>query len=166
MPKTGGPRPNSGRPKKPLAQKLLEGNAGRRPLTVLKFENGGAPAAEIPEFLDVAGKEGGAVLPSAVEIYKSMSDFITRAGCRELVSDILIQDFAHLRRSYLECEQLNRERGRIANGKRSPYVFMALDYQKAALQVYTQIWNIISENCTENYGKKNSFIESLEQRGF
>ena len=61
---------------------------------------------------------------------------------------------------------MNRKLGRIASGKRSPYVNMALDYQKAMMAVYNQIWLIIARNCEEQYEGKNEFLEMLRNRGF
>jgi len=110
--------------------------------------------------------EGGDVLPSASEIYKALADFIERAGCTDFVSESLIEDFAFLRHSFLECEFMNKKRGRIANGKRSPYVQMSIDYAKAAQQIYAQIWSIISQNSTQKFEGKNEFLEMLRNRGF
>lgn len=190
----GGARPGAGRPKKPLTDKLLEGNAGRRDVTVLKFKPqeinqrdaglnvhcGGdekikpssRPQAKLdatsrcPSYLELAAKEGGDVLPPATEIYTLLAVFVESAGCTEFVAPILIEDFAFLRRAYLECEFMNRKLGRIASGKRSPYVNMALDYQKAMMAVYNQIWLIIARNCEEQYEGKNEFLEMLRNRGF
>ena len=181
----GGARPGAGRPKKPLNEKLLEGNPGRRDVTVLKFTpseiNGGRSGegvsenstdsnriqkSKLPTYLDLAAKEGGDVLPSAIEIYTLLADFVESAGCTEFVAPLLIEDFSFLRRGYLECEFMNRKMGRIAGGKRSPYVNMALDYQKAMMAVYNQIWLIISRNCEEQYEGKNEFLEMLRNRGF
>ena len=92
--------------------------------------------------------------------------FIENAGCTEFVAPILIEDFSFLRRGYLECEYMNRKMGRIAGGKRSPYVNMALDYQKAMMAVYNQIWLIIARNCETQYEGKNEFLEMLRNRGF
>jgi hypothetical protein len=177
----GGARPGAGRPKKPLADKLLEGNPGKRTLTVLKFDgktgNTGKPGPEnskksnaakpkIPTYLDVAAKEGGDVLPQASEIYATLSDWIADAGCSEFVAPNLVEDFAFLRRGYLECEFMNRKLGRIMLNKRSPYVTMALDYQKAMMAVYGQIWLIVAQNSATKYEGKNEFLEMLTKRGF
>jgi hypothetical protein len=178
----GGARPGAGRPKKPLNESLLDGNPGKRDLTVLKFrpptEPSGAGVLEnptgnqrnqkpaMPSYLELAAKEGGDILPKAGEIYTLLSDFVESAGCTEFVAPILIEDFAFLRRAYLECEFMNRKMGRIAGGKRSPYVNMALDYQKAMMAVYNQIWLIIARNCEEQYEGKNEFLEMLRNRGF
>ena len=181
----GGARPGAGRPKKPLTDKLLEGNPGRRDVTVLKFPPStinGKPSAQgvsdlpadsngiqknrMPTYLDLAAKEGGDMLPSASEIYSLLAVFIENAGCTEFVAPLLLEDFSFLRRGYLECEYMNRKMGRIAGGKRSPYVNMALDYQKAMMAVYNQIWLIIARNCETQYEGKNEFLEMLRNRGF
>ena len=183
----GGARTGAGRPKKALADKLLEGNPGKRELTQLKFsgennsnadnskksniDNSNVQKSKIqtfnmPSYLDMVAKEGGDVLPPASEIYKMLADWINGAGCSDFVAPNLVEDFAFLRRAYLECEYMNRKLGRIASGKRSPYVNMALDYQKAMMTVYNQIWLIISRNCEERYEGKNAFLEMLTNRGF
>jgi len=179
----GGARVGAGRPKRPLADKILEGNPGKRELTVLKIptENQTGNHTEdsktrysqisknkskLPTYFDITAKEGGDVLPPASVIYKVLADFIAGAGCTEVVAPILLEDFAFLRRGYLECEYMNRKLGRIASGKRSPYVNMALDYQKAMMAVFNQIWLVISRNCEEKYEGKNAFLEMLTNRGF
>lgn len=173
----GGARPGAGRPKKPLADKIIDGNPGKRELTKLKFsgdkksktgfeKNSDTQKSKMPSYLDMVAKEGGDVLPPASEIYKMLADWIDGSGCTEFIAPNLIEDFAFLRRAYLECEYMNRKLGRIASGKRSPYVNMALDYQKAMMAVYNQIWLIISRNCEEKYEGKNEFLEMLTNRGF
>lgn len=181
----GGARPGAGRPKKPLADKIIEGNPGKRELTKLTFpanenskvnSNDGfskksnlqkSKPLRMPSYLDMVAKEGGDVLPPASEIYKMLAGWIDGSGCTEFIAPNLVEDFAFLRRAYLECEYMNRKLGRIASGKRSPYVNMALDYQKAMMAVYNQIWLIISRNCEEKYdGGKNAFLEMLKNRGF
>jgi hypothetical protein len=130
-------------------------------------ENQRNQRARTPSHLPGHDRQGGGdVLPPASEIYKMLADWIDGSGCGELVAPNLIEDFAFLRRAYLECEYMNRRLGRIASGKRSPYVNMALDYQKAMMAVYNQIWLIVSQNCETKYEGKNEFLEMLKNRGF
>jgi hypothetical protein len=160
----GGRRVGSGHPRSPLTEKLLTGNHGH-PITHLKV----LPADEEQKpsgFIMLDGKEGGSNVPSAASIFTLMQDFLSRVGCSDIVPLPLVEDFAFLRRSYLECEYMNRDHGRIANGKRSPYVTMALDYQRASLQVFNHIWSIIEKNSAEQYEKKNDFLNMLKSRGF
>ena len=174
-----GPQPGSGgRPKKPLADKVLEGNPGKRELTVVKFDGGEKPKPKppqppknhtprgMPSYLDMVAKEGGDVLPPAGEIYAVLSEWVVSSGCADIVAPNLVEDFAFLRRGYLECEYMNRKLGRIASGKRSPYVNMALDYQKAMMAVYNQIWSIVSQNSETKFEGKSKFLNALMNRGF
>jgi hypothetical protein len=180
----GGARPGAGRPKKPLSDKVLEGNPGKRELTVVQFDerknaieknsNSGdiqrnqtahTPRG-MPSYLDMIAKEGGETLPPAGEIFSMLTAWVTSSGCGDIVAPSLVEDFAFLRRAYLECEYMNRKLGRIASGKRSPYVNMALDYQKAMMAVYNQIWTIVSQNSQASVEGKNEFLSMLMNRGF
>jgi len=44
---SGGYRPGAGRPKKALADKVLEGNPGKRELKVVQFDGPQTPGAEL-----------------------------------------------------------------------------------------------------------------------
>lgn len=169
----GGARPGAGRPKKALSEKILEGNPGKRDITVVQFKNGGGGSQlekgaefKIPEFLQQCGREGDITLPSSTELYRLLKEFVDSSGCSHLVASNLIEDFAHLRRAYLECEYMNRKMGRIANGKRSPYVTMAVDYSKQAMSIFDRIWSIVSQNSEQPYEGKNAFLALLTNRGF
>lgn len=70
-----GPKPGmGGRPKKPLAEKIANGNPGKRPLTVIDFEGQAASidGENMPkpsEFLSEKQKDGEKLC--AAEIYKN-----------------------------------------------------------------------------------------------
>jgi hypothetical protein len=72
-----------------------------------------------PQYLAHDGKEGGEELPAAADIYAVLSDFLRRVKVLDKVAPNLIEDFAFMRRSYLECEYMNRTYGRITHGQRS-----------------------------------------------
>jgi hypothetical protein len=169
---SGGFRIGAGRKPKALAEKLFDGNPGKREIRVNKFnpENGIESGQEyeenIPEYIDIATKEGGNMIPGSTEIYIYLLDYIKKSGCRNLIADFLIEDFAVLRRSYLECEYMNKTLGRIYSKKRSPYVDMAIAYHKEMMAVYSQIWNIISRNSERRYESQNEFFEFLTDGGF
>jgi hypothetical protein len=163
----GGYRPGAGRPPKPLNEKILD-NPGKRPITQITAEGKTSPRVTAPKYIQVKGREGAEdeSLPAVKDIYNAMRDFLVRVKVLDIVSPVLIEDFALLRRSYFECESMNRKLGRIADGKQSPYVRMALDYQKSMMLVFNQIWSIVQQNSAESYEKKNEFLEALRGRGF
>jgi len=166
--KSGGYRPGAGRPKKALNDKILEGNPGGRDIKVVKFESKSSQdkkqTEQLPEYLDVKSLDGDDILPTAGEIYKALTDFINRSGCPEIISPMLIEDFVNFRRAYLECEHKIRIEGRLLGKNTSPYVGMALDYQKAMNTAWNQIWMIISQNCEKKYDNKNDFLKMLTEK--
>jgi hypothetical protein len=125
----GGARPNAGRKKKPLADKLLEGNPGKRPIKTVQFANPPASVElEPPSFLSLASKETADNYPTAEVIYTQLTAWLQSSGCVSLISPALMEDFCLNRRAYFECEYMNKRLGRIVGGKRSPYVDMAMFY--------------------------------------
>ena len=73
-----GPKPGSGgRPKKPIADKIADGNPGKRPLTVIDFKDSaadleGQPMPKPSEFLSAKQKDGSTLC--AAEIYERYGD--------------------------------------------------------------------------------------------
>ena len=173
---SGGKRPGAGRPRKPLSTRIGEGvdKVSHRKPKVIDFppENQNSKikkSKSVPTFLDMASKEGDESLPSAADIYRFMLEWITGAGCERFVPPQLIEDFAFMRRSYLECEYMNKKLGRVlAGGKISPYVKSALEYAKQATAFYREIWAIVAQNSTRDFtgNGSNAFLDLLKNRGF
>jgi len=180
---SGGKRQGAGRPRKPLTARIEEGGdkvSHRKPKVldfppenqnnqkIQKSKNQNSNPA-LPSFLDMASKEGDDSLPSAADIYRFMLEWVTNSGCERFVPPQLIEDFAFMRRSYLECEYMNKKLGRVlAGGKISPYVRSALEYAKQATAFYREIWAIVAQNSTKDFNGNgsNAFLEMLTNRGF
>jgi hypothetical protein len=161
----GGARPGAGRKPKPLAEKILNGNPGRRPLKVVEFY--GVPASgELtpPDFLKIAGKETAENFPTADQIYTQVSEWLKGTGCAHLISPTLIEDFALNRRAYFECEYMNKRLGRITGGKRSPYVDMAVQYAGLMRVAWDRLWDIVAQNTEKNYGASRPDGEDVMER--
>jgi len=161
----GGARPGAGRKKKPLAEKILDGNPGKRPLTSVQFdeaiEDGGlAP----PDFLRIASKETAENYPTADLIFEQVAIWLQGTGVAHLVSQTLIEDFAINRRAFFECEYMNKRLGRIAGGKRSPYVDMAVQYAGLMRTAWDRIWNIVAQNSEKLLGSNRSGGEDIMER--
>ena len=179
---SGGKRPGAGRPRKPLSVRIDEGvdAVSHRKPKVLDFpenqdnqksnnQNTNKSKSGLPSFLEMASKEGGDDLPSAVAIYEQTLEWVVSTGCEKFVSKQLIEDFAFTRRSYLESEYMNKKLGRvIQGGKQSPYVKVAQEYLKLTTALYREIWSIVAQNSTTEYTKNgsNAFLELLKNRGF
>ena len=161
----GGARPGSGRKKKPLAEKILEGNPGRRPLKVIEFNEVVVEGSlSPPDFLKLASKETAENYPTADVIYKQVSEWLQTTGVGYLVSPTLIEDFCMNRRAYFECEYMNKRLGRIAAGKRSPYVDMAVQYYTMMRSAWDKIWAIVAQNSEKSYGSQRANGEDIMER--
>ena len=160
----GGARPGAGRKKKPLAEKILEGNPGKRPLKVVEFY--GVPAEgklTPPDFLKIASKETADNYPTADQIFVQVADWLKITGCAHLVSPTLIEDFSINRRGFFECEYMNKRLGRITGGKRSPYVDMAVQYAGLMRTAWDRIWNIISQNTEKRFEGGSNADDAMER---
>jgi len=183
---SGGKRPGAGRPRKPLSVRIGEDldtvshrkpkvldfppeNQNNQKIQKSKIQNNHNSKPPLPSFLDMASKEGDDSLPSASDIYTQTRDWVIGAGCEKFVPPQLIEDFAFTRRSYLECEYMNKKLGRVlAGGKPSPYIRAALEYAKQATAFYREIWAIVAQNSTKDFNGNgsNAFLEMLTNRGF
>ena len=156
-----GPKPGSGgRPKKPIAEKLAEGNLGKRPLTLIDFRDSaadleGQSMPKPPEYLSATQKDGSTLC--AAEIYERVWNWLSERECASLVSPILIERYAMSIARWMQCEVINSELGFLAKHPttgaaiQSPYVAIADKYQTQANRLWSEIFQIVRENCTGEY---------------
>ena len=92
----GGARAGAGQKKKPLHDKILEGNPGKRPLTVMEFSDTadltGKTMPPPREFLKGTQKSGKQTL--AVEIYESTWKWLYERRCAHLIPAQLLEQYA------------------------------------------------------------------------
>ena len=67
---SGGSRPNAGRKKKPVAEKLLTGNPGKRPIEYVDYKNAPEITRDPPEQLEPLSK-------TELGIYHYIIDWLT-----------------------------------------------------------------------------------------
>lgn len=154
----GGKRINSGRKKKPLAEKILDGNPGRKPLQVMDFPDGSSLVGELiaPEFLAEAAK-GDGNWPGADKIFNNVTMWLERTGCLAMISPELITDYSLLKARWLECEAMVMRHGLLARHPitkqpiATPFVRMGIDYLKAADVSWSRIWDVVSQNSLKDY---------------
>ena len=170
-----GPKPGSGgRPKKPIAEKLAEGNLGKRPLTLIDFRDSaadleGQSMPKPPEYLSATQKDGSTLC--AAEIYERVWNWLSERGCASLFSPILIERYAMSIARWMQCEAINSELGFLAKHPttgaaiQSPYVAIADKYQTQANRLWSEIFQIVRENCTGEYsgGVQDDPMERLLQ---
>lgn len=166
----GGARIGAGKKRKPLTEKLLEGNPGHRKLTVVEF--GGVPdlvGADMPrprEFLSELQKDGAQLL--AAEIYESTWNWLSERGCARLISSEALELYAVSVSRWIQCERAVSAHGFLAkhpttgNAIPSPYVAMSQSYAKQANNVWYQIFQTVRENCATEF-KGNPHEDVMER---
>ena len=130
----GGARVGAGAKKKPLADKIAEGNPGRRRLTVTDF--------------DTTADLEGQPMPKPSALLK----------CASLVSPQLLERYSMSVARWIQCEEAITEYGFLAkhpttgNAIQSPYVAMSQNFMSQTNRLWMEIYQIVKENCAGEYG--------------
>ena len=168
-----GPKPGSGgRPKKALADKIADGNPGKRPLTVIDFKDSTADleGQDMPKpsaFLSAKQKDGTEL--QAVEIYRNTWEWLSVRGCAAIISPQLIERFAMASARWIQCEMITSQLGFLAKHPttgaaiQSPYVAIANTYMTQANRLWSEIFQIVRENCTSEYTGANPQDDVMER---
>ena len=93
----GGARIGAGAKKKPLADKIAEGNPGKRALTVIDFENKaadleGQPMPKPSKMLSATQKDGKTLV--AADVYQATWEWLAERKCASLVSPQLLERYS------------------------------------------------------------------------
>mgnify|MGYP001039287465 FL=1 len=168
-----GPKPGSGgRPKKPIADKITGGNPGKRQLTIIDFKDSvadleGKPMPKPSEFLSAKQKDGSILC--AAEIYQNTWKWLSERGCAAIVSPQLIERYAMSSARWIQCEAITSELGFLAKHPttgaaiQSPYVAIADKYMTQANRLWSEIYQIVRENCTGEYTGANPQDDVMER---
>ena len=168
-----GPQPgNGGRPKKALADKIADGNPGKRTLTVIDFKDSapdleGQPMPKPSEFLSATQKDGSTLC--AAEVFENTWKWLSDRGCATIVSPQLIERYAMSSARWIQCESLTSELGFLAKHPttgaaiQSPYVAIANTYMTQANRLWSEIFQIVRENCTTEYGGASPQDDVMER---
>ena len=152
----GGARPGAGRKKKPLAEKILEGNRGKRPLKKLENNVSDLMGEDMPppsEWLKTKTKN--TMRNIAPEVYKNTWLWIKERKCEKLVQKEQIEQYASDIARWVQCEDGINQFGLLAKHPTtnmpiaSPYVTMREKFKKQANIIWAQIYQVVKENCQE-----------------
>ena len=92
----GGARPGSGQKKKPLSDKILSGNPGKRKLEVIEFTNAAdLQGSDMPpprEYLAALQKNGKNTI--AIDVYEKTWHWLNERGCANLIPSQLLEHYA------------------------------------------------------------------------
>ena len=168
-----GPQPGKGgRPKKAIVDKISDGNPGKRTLTLIDFKDSavdleGQPMPKPSEFLSATQKDGSTL--GAVEIYENTWKWLSDRGCASIVSPQLIERYAMSSARWIQCETLTSELGFLAKHPttgaaiQSPYVAIADRYMTQANRLWSEIFQIVRENCTTEYSGSSPQDDLMER---
>ena len=168
-----GPQPGSGgRPKKAIADKIADGNPGKRTLTVIDFKDSapdleGQPMPKPSEFLSATQKDGSTLC--AAEIFENTWKWLSDRGCATIVSPLLFERYAMSSARWIQCESLTSELGFLAKHPttgaaiQSPYVAIGDKYMTQANRLWSEIFQIVRENCTTEYGGASPQDDVMER---
>lgn len=164
----GGQRVGSGRKPKALSEKINQGSQA----DVLSFpepkEFKGEDIPPIKEFLKATQKSG--VNLCAEEVFKSTFLWLKERGCDRYVNTQLIEQYAMSVSRWVQCETMISDYGFLGKHPTtgaaitSPYVTMSQIYLKQVNQCWYQIYQIVKDNCSVEYGGTNpndSLMEHL-----
>ena len=164
----GGARPRSGPGKKDPHEKIREGKKA----PVLKFPD--LPATDTPVGVEMPkveawltarqqnGKEW-----SAEKIVNQTYTWLKERGCDRLITMQQIYAYATAQARWIQCQEAISEYGFLAKHPttgapiESPYVKMAEKFQRQASAAWYAIFQVVKENCTEDYSGSSPHDEML-----
>ncbi|KJR48419.1 hypothetical protein UF75_1217 [Desulfosporosinus sp. I2] len=166
----GGARVGAGGKKKPIADKILEGNPGKRKLTIVDFEGLiDLTGQKIPPPKDyLSAKQKGGKDTYAVEIYQKTWEWVKERKCAHLLNPLLLEQYAMTVSRWIQCEESITEFGFLAkhpttgNAMPSPFVAMSQSFMKQANSIWYQIYQVVQDNSTQNYVGASPHEDAME----
>lgn len=167
----GGARVGAGKKKKPLTDKITEGNPGKRKLEIIEFKNTadltGRTMPEPREMLSAVQKDGKTL--EATEIYEMTWRWLDERGCTHLVLPQLLERYSMSAARWIQCEEAVTEFGFLAkhpttgNAIQSPYVAMSQNFMSQTNRLWMEIYQIVRENCSKEYSGSNPQDDVMER---
>lgn len=163
----GGQRVGAGRKTKALSDKIMIGKSNGAMVLPKPAEIEGIDMPPVKEFLKAAQKNGKDLC--AETVYKETYLWLKARGCENLVNRQLIEQYAMSVSRWVQCEDAISEYGFLAkhpttgNAIASPYVSMSQTYMKQVNQIWYQIYQIVKENCSVEYGGRSPQDDLMER---
>lgn len=167
----GGARFGAGPKKKALTDKIRAGNPGGRKLTVMNFDDAanleGQAMPAPPTMLSATQKDGKKLV--AEDIYENTWNWLNERGCAAFVSPQLLERYAMSVARWIQCEEAITQYGFLAkhpttgNAIQSPYVAMSHSYMAQTNRLWMEIFQIVKENSTSEYGNATPQDDAMER---
>ena len=152
----GGSRAGSGRKSKPISEKINQGSDAFVPSFPDPTELNGEDVPPVKDFLKASQKSG--VDLCAEDVFRSTFLWVKERGCDRYVNTQLIEQYAMSVSRWVQCETMVSEYGFLGKHPTtgaaivSPYVTMSQTYLKQVNQCWFQIYQIVKEDCSVEYG--------------
>ena len=152
----GGARVGAGRKPKALADKVNEGRSAKAMVLPVPVDIQGVDVPPVKEYLKAIQKSG--IDLCAEDVYKATFVWLKERGCEKLVNPQLIEQYAMSVSRWIQCETCISEYGFLAKHPTtgaaiaSPYVSMSQNYLKQVNQCWYQIFQVVKENTSIEYG--------------
>ena len=170
----GGLRIGSGRKRKSIEEKILEGRADENDFAENKNDfpqiNAESSIAPPKDFLSDEQFNGGTTY--AEEIYRETCEWINGHGCAGIVSKSIVENFAQTTARHIQCERLISGTGLLSahplTGKptSSPLIKSSLEYLKQSNILWQMIFAAVRDNSSKGVvgNEQNDIMENLLRR--
>ncbi|MGN0574441.1 MAG: P27 family phage terminase small subunit [Ruminococcus sp.] len=164
----GGARPGAGRKPKALREKIDAGNPGGRKLTRLDIPEN-LDGVEMPkpgEYLSQLQRDGRPL--GADEIYNKVCRWLKKLDCEKIINPTLIEQYAMSVARWVQCEEAISRLGMIGKHSTtgqpctSPFVNISNLYMKQSNLLWSNIQQIVKENCSVDATGSNPESDMME----
>jgi hypothetical protein len=150
-----------------LFEKIQEGKADEAVVLPEPAQLDGIDVPPIKDFMKATQKNGKDLC--AEEVFRNTWKWLKERGCEKQVSQTLIEQYAMSVSRWIQCEECVSEYGFLAKHPTtgaaiaSPYVAMSQSFMKQTNQIWYQIFQIVKDNCSGNYGGANPQDDLMER---
>ena len=152
---------------KTLADKIIDGKADKAMVLPQPEEITGEDIPSPKDYL--SDKQKGGETLGATEIYKETYLWLKARGCEKLVSKQQIEQYAMNTARWIQCQKAISEFGFLAKHPTtgaaiaSPFVSMAREFAKQMNADWYQIYQVVRDNCSVEYGSTNPHDDFMER---
>lgn len=152
----GGARPRSGPKKKALTDKIASGKADKEMVLPEPADLIGVEVPDVKDYMKRKQKDGSFLC--AEEVYKDTYVWLKAHRCEKLVNPQLVEQYAMSVARWRACEEAITQFGYLAKHpttqapSTSPFVTMSQNYMKQTNQIWFQIFSIVKENSSVEFG--------------
>lgn len=163
----GGQRVGSGRKSNALVDKITTGRLRNTAILPEPPELEGYDMPSVRDYMKARQKDGKPLC--AEEVFHEVYAWLEERKCEKLVSRQLIDQYSMSVARWVQCEEAISEYGFLAKHPTtggaiaSPYVSMSQQYLKQINQLWYQIYQVVKENCSVDYGGSNPQDDLMER---